>query len=80
MVLGQVWQHERPVQGKGYLMINQQSGPSEPNEDGEARPTTSQSSARYRRVKYRTKDGQADYEFSFERMPNGGHRAYIQPT
>ena len=31
----------------------------------------------YRRIKYRTKDGQADYEFSFERMPNGIHRAYI---
>ena len=36
----------------------------------------------YRQIKYRTKDGQVDYEFSFERMPNGVHRAYIlsQPS
>ncbi|HVB44423.1 MAG TPA: hypothetical protein VNF47_17225 [Streptosporangiaceae bacterium] len=33
-------------------------------------------------IKYRTKDGQADYEFSFERQPGGDWRAYIvsQPS
>jgi hypothetical protein len=33
-------------------------------------------------IKYRTKDGQADYEFSFERQSNGQWRAYIlsQPS
>ncbi len=33
-------------------------------------------------IKYRTKDGQADYEFSFEQRPNGDWRAYIvsQPS
>lgn len=28
-------------------------------------------------IKYRTKDGLADYEFSFERRSNGEWRAYI---
>jgi hypothetical protein len=33
-------------------------------------------------IKYRTKDGQADYKFSFEQLPNGEWRAYIvsQPS
>jgi hypothetical protein len=33
-------------------------------------------------IKYRTKDGRADYEFSFERRWNGEWRAYIvsQPS
>jgi hypothetical protein len=33
-------------------------------------------------IKYRTKDGQADYEFSFEQQPAGDWRAYIvsQPS
>jgi hypothetical protein len=33
-------------------------------------------------IKYRTKDGQADYEFSFEQQPRGDWRAYIvsQPS
>jgi hypothetical protein len=33
-------------------------------------------------IKYRTKDGQADYEFSFERRSDGQWRAYIlsQPS
>lgn len=33
-------------------------------------------------IKYRTKDGQADYEFSFERQSDGEWRAYImsQPS
>jgi hypothetical protein len=33
-------------------------------------------------IKYRTKDSEADYEFSFERTPEGDLRAYIvsQPS
>jgi hypothetical protein len=33
-------------------------------------------------IKYRTNDGQADYEFSFEQQPRGNWRAYIvsQPS
>ena len=33
-------------------------------------------------IKYRTKDGRADYEFSFERQSGGDWRAYIvsQPS
>ena len=33
-------------------------------------------------ITYRTKDGQADYEFSFEQRPGGDWRAYIvsQPS
>jgi len=31
-----------------------------------------------RRVFYRTKDGQADYRFSFEQMVDGAWRAYIE--
>lgn len=31
-----------------------------------------------RRVFYRTKDGQADYLFSFEQLSNGTWRAYIE--
>ena len=33
-------------------------------------------------IKYRTTDGQADYEFSFEQQPAGDWRAYIvsQPS
>lgn len=33
-------------------------------------------------IKYRTKDGQADYEFSFEQQRDGNWRAYIvsQPS
>lgn len=33
-------------------------------------------------IKYRTMDGQADYEFSFEQQPGGDWRAYIvsQPS
>ena len=33
-------------------------------------------------IKYRTSDGQADYEFSFEKTPNGDWQAYIlsQPS
>jgi hypothetical protein len=33
-------------------------------------------------IKYRTQDGQTDYEFSFERQANGDWRAYIvsQPS
>jgi hypothetical protein len=33
-------------------------------------------------IKYRTKDGRADYEFSFEQQRNGDWRAYIvsQPS
>jgi hypothetical protein len=33
-------------------------------------------------IKYRTKDGRADYEFSFEQQRNGEWRAYIvsQPS
>lgn len=29
------------------------------------------------KIKYRTKDGRADYGFSFEQMPDGSWRAYI---
>lgn len=29
-------------------------------------------------IKYRTKDGRADYEFSFEQQRNGEWRAYIE--
>ena len=44
--------------------------------------STAQANGHAVRVRYRTKDGRADYSFSFEQQPDGAWRAYIadQPS